>query len=84
MPTRKEKVVHGFRTGDMARAVVTKGKKVGTYVGRVAVGSSGSFNIQTKNGTVQGLNHKYFQPIHRCDGYVYVFRSEPLQVTKVA
>jgi hypothetical protein len=28
------------------RAVVTNGKKIGAYLGRVAVRSSGSFNIQ--------------------------------------
>jgi len=78
MPTRKDKVVRGFRTGDMARAVVTKGKKVGTYLGRVAVRTSGSFNIQTKSGTIEGLNYRYFQPIHRGDGYAYTFRTEPL------
>jgi len=61
----------GFQTGDMARAVVTSGKKAGTYVGRVAIRATGSFNIQTVSGTVQGLNHRFFTPLHRADGYQY-------------
>lgn len=62
----------GFQTGDMARAIVTTGQKVGTYVGRVAVRATGSFDIQTANGTVQGLHHRFFKPLHRADGYQYV------------
>jgi hypothetical protein len=31
------KFVKGFQTGDIVKAVVTKGKKTGTYTGRVAV-----------------------------------------------
>jgi len=53
------KFVKGFQTGDIVKAIVTKGKKIGTYTGRVAVRSSGSFNISTKNGLIQGISHKY-------------------------
>jgi hypothetical protein len=63
--------VRGFRTGDMVRAVVTSGKKQGTYVGRVAVRATGSFNVATTTGTVQGIPAKYCQAIHRNDGYSY-------------
>jgi 5-methylcytosine-specific restriction endonuclease McrA len=69
------KRVHGFQTGDMVKAVVTSGKQVGTYIGRVAVRASGSFNIKTARGTVQGIGHKYCQPQHRSDGYAYSFVS---------
>jgi 5-methylcytosine-specific restriction endonuclease McrA len=65
------KFVKGFQTGDIVKAVVTTGKKIGTYVGRVAVRSTGSFNISTTNGLVQGISHKYCQPIHQKDGYAY-------------
>ena len=64
-------MVRGFRTGDMAKAIIPTGTKVGTYVGRVAVRETGSFNITTATGTVQGLNAKYFTAIHRSDGYSY-------------
>ena len=63
--------VKAFQTGDLVRAVVPTGKKVGTYVGRVAVRTTGSFNITTTHGTVQGINHRFCTPLHRCDGYRY-------------
>jgi 5-methylcytosine-specific restriction endonuclease McrA len=63
--------VRGFRTGDIVRAVVTEGTKVGTYVGRVAVRATGSFNVTTSSGTVQGIAARYCQAIHRRDGYSY-------------
>jgi 5-methylcytosine-specific restriction endonuclease McrA len=68
-----QKVHFGFQTGDLVKAVVTVGKKIGKHVGRIAVRSSGSFNISTKIGLIQGIGHKYCQIIHRKDGYNYQF-----------
>lgn len=65
------KFVKGFQTGDIAKAIVTKGKKTGEYIGRVAVRTSGSFNISTALGLVQGISHKYCKSIHKKDGYSY-------------
>ena len=65
------KFVKGFQTGDNVKAIVTQGKKVGTYIGRIAVRSSGSFNITTKPEIIQGISHKYCTTIHRKDGYLY-------------
>ncbi|BAY85732.1 HNH endonuclease [Calothrix parasitica NIES-267] len=42
------KFVKGFQTGDIIKAVVTKGKRVGEYIGRIATISTGSFNISTR------------------------------------
>ncbi|NEO40615.1 MAG: HNH endonuclease [Moorea sp. SIOASIH] len=67
----KVKNVLGFETGDLVKAVVTKGKKVGTYLGKVAIRKTGSFNIKTREGTIEGISWKYCQKIHRKDGYVY-------------
>jgi len=67
----REKSVEGFQTGDMVRATVTRGKKVGTYVGRVAVRASGNFNIQMGKEVVQGINHRYCTMVQRADGYGY-------------
>ncbi|MDJ0741847.1 MAG: hypothetical protein QNJ32_00640 [Xenococcaceae cyanobacterium MO_167.B27] len=83
------KQVKGFQTGDMVRAIVPKGKKidrggcsltesisnhgVGSYLGKVAVRSSGSFNIKTVNQTVQGISHKYCSIVQKKDGYTYGF-----------
>ena len=65
------KKVKGFQTGDIVRAVVTAGKKQGVYVGRVLVRASGSFDLQTQQGRVQGISHRFCTPVHRCDGYSY-------------
>jgi 5-methylcytosine-specific restriction endonuclease McrA len=62
----------GFQTGDIVKAVVTFGKKVGTHWGRVATRATGSFNISTTDGLVQGISHKYCKHIHKKDGYAYV------------
>jgi 5-methylcytosine-specific restriction endonuclease McrA len=61
----------GFQTGDIVKAVVTSGKKIGEYIGRIATRATGSFNISTKNGIIQGVSHKYCKPIHKKDGYSY-------------
>lgn len=65
------KKVQGFQTGDIARAIVTTGKKQGTYTGRVLVRSTGSFDLTTKQGRVQGLNVRFFTHLQRADGYSY-------------
>jgi 5-methylcytosine-specific restriction endonuclease McrA len=69
-PKGKRKV-KGFQTGDIIRAAVTSGTKQGIYVGRVLVRASGSFDIQTKQGRVQGISHRFCNLVHRCDGYSY-------------
>lgn len=72
----RQKAVHGFQTGDQVTACVTKGKKTGTYKGRVAVRASGFFNITTTTGVVQGISHQYCQLIARNDGYGYVVQPK--------
>lgn len=68
----RAKSVHGFRTGDMVKAnVPASSKRVGNYAGRVAIRASGSFNIQTAQGVVQGISHKHCRIIQRSDGYGY-------------
>jgi 5-methylcytosine-specific restriction endonuclease McrA len=67
----RSKIAFGFQTGDLVRAVVTKGKKAGSYLGRVAIRASGSFNIQTGNGLVQGIHHRFCTLQQRADGYGY-------------
>jgi len=68
----RAKSVHGFRTGDRIKAVVPDPSiKAGVYVGRVAVRASGSFNIQTPGGVVQGISHKHCRVLMRGDGYSY-------------
>jgi 5-methylcytosine-specific restriction endonuclease McrA len=61
----------GFQTGDIVKAVVTSGKKIGTHVGRVATRATGNFNISASDGLIQGISHKYCKHIHKKDGYSY-------------
>src|SRR5260370_17597010 len=64
--------VQGFKTGDLVRAVVTKGKKIGTYVGRVAIKTDGYFKLTGHPfGMVEGIHVRYCTPIPRKDGYSY-------------
>ena len=63
--------VTGFQTGDLVRATVPSGKKAGAHVGRAAVRATGSFNIQTAQGVVQGVNARYCSLLQRADGYGY-------------
>jgi len=67
----RSKRIRGFQTGDMVRADVPNGKKAGVHIGRVAVRATGSFNIQTLTGVVQGVNAKYCTALSRADGYSY-------------
>lgn len=68
---KASKFVKGFQTGDIVKAVVTKGLRQGEYLGRVAIRSKGSFNIETKNGLVKDIGYKYCHLIQRGDGYSY-------------
>ncbi len=67
----RSKSVHGFTTGDMVRAEVPAGKKQGSYIARIAVRASGSFNLQTASGVIQGISHKHCRLLQRGDGYGY-------------
>ncbi len=73
----RQKRIKGFQTGDMVKAEVTKGKKTGSYLGRVAVRASGSFNLQTAQGVIQGVGYRYCKVIQRADGYGYSQQLNP-------
>jgi len=55
----------------MVRALVPNGKKQGSYLARVAVRASGSFNLQTSTVVVQGISYKHCRLLQRADGYSY-------------
>jgi CheY-like chemotaxis protein len=65
----RAKSIHGFATGNMVRALVPSGKKQGSYLARVAVRASGSFNLSTV--VAQGISYKHCRPLQRADGYCY-------------
>lgn len=77
-PTRHRtrcKTFFGFQTGDMVRAILPSGKFAGIHVGRLTVRESGVFEMRTPLGKVSPVRHKYCQPIHRNDGYMYAFST---------
>lgn len=66
------KLVHGFQTGDLVRAVVpgfqSNGKPfkaAGVHVGRVAVRVTGRFRV----GTIDPVPHRFCRLVQRADGY---------------
>jgi 5-methylcytosine-specific restriction endonuclease McrA len=67
----RRKLAFGFRTGDLVRAEVPSGRKAGVHTGRVAIRTTGSFNVQTPDGTVQGVSHRHCRLLQRSDGYGY-------------
>ena len=58
---KRFKVVKGFRTGDLIKAVVPTGKKDGTHT--------------TDAGTIQGISYKYCKTIQKGDGYGYTVKK---------
>lgn len=73
---KASKSVEGFQTGDIVKAVVTKGSKAGEYLGRVIIHSHGCFDIKTKNGLAQSIGYKYCHLIQRGDGYSYNYERK--------
>jgi 5-methylcytosine-specific restriction endonuclease McrA len=70
----RSKHIHGFQTGDLIRAEVATGKKVGVYTGRVAIRATGSFNIQVAGlKTIEGISYKDCRLLMRADGYTYSY-----------
>jgi len=72
----RTKQVKGFATGDLVRATIPTGKNTGVHTGRVAVRTTGSFNITTRHGTVQGIGHRHVRLLQRADGYGYTTHPE--------
>ncbi|MCY0884561.1 MAG: RNA-guided endonuclease IscB, partial [Firmicutes bacterium] len=56
----------GFRTGDVVRACIPRGKYAGTHIGRLVIRHRPSFRI---NGF--DVHPKYVQRLQRDDGYAY-------------
>ena len=73
-PKPRSKNFFGFKTGDMAKVIIPDNVKTkvptGTYTGRVAVRSSGHFDVKTKDAKLT-VSHKCCKPIYLMDGYSY-------------
>ncbi|MEQ9672584.1 MAG: HNH endonuclease, partial [Coleofasciculus sp. G2-EDA-02] len=72
----RTKEFHGFKTGDIVRAIVPTGKNQGTHIGRVTVRAGRVFDLTTAKGKLQSINWKYFEPIWKADGYTYVHKGK--------
>ena len=75
---KASKSVKGFQTGDMVKVIVPKGLKKGEYLGKVAVRSSGQFDIQTKTKTIQSIEYIHCHIVQRGDGYSYSYKDSGL------
>jgi len=64
--------VHRHRSA----AVVPSGKNAGTHVGRVAVRTSGSFNIRATAALIQGVPHRHVRLLQRADCWAYTRQEE--------
>ena len=64
----RKKFEKGFRTGDIVRADIPKGKHQGKHTGRVAIRFGQDFQL----GKVS-VHPRHCRAIHRADGYTYTF-----------
>ena len=79
---KASKIVRGFQTGDIAKAIIPSGSKQGEYLGRIAVRSRGSFDIKTNKKTVKDIGFKYFRLIQKNDGYSYNYKERNFLMAK--
>ena len=76
----RRKVVAGFRTGDLVRAIVPQGKYAGRHAGVVLVRQSGYFDLKRHGRrVVQGIHARHFRLLQRSDGYGYEHSPIPLE-----
>jgi 5-methylcytosine-specific restriction endonuclease McrA len=70
---KQKKFKHGFRTGDLVRAVVPAHlKNHGVHVGRMSAKAKGGFTIATSRGKVTDIGKNYCRCLQRADGYGYI------------
>ena len=66
----------GFWTGDLVKAVVLRGKRMGVPVGRVITRQLPNFRV----GLVDGIHPKYIILLQRNDGYEYSYGKKDIAV----
>ena len=81
---KSSKSVKGFQTGDIVKAVVPNGLKVGEYLGRVVIRANKCFDIHTKSKITQGIWYKNFRLLQRNDGYSYNYKERDLALLAFA
>ena len=69
---KQKRFTHGFRTGDIVRAIVPNHlKHAGMHVGRMSAKEKGGFTITTAQGKITDVGKKYCRTLQRADGYGY-------------
>lgn len=66
----RQKQYFGMQTGDLVKAIVPKGKYVGTWISRVVVKASGWFDVVIR-GKKASVHQKYCTRLWSSDGYTY-------------
>jgi hypothetical protein len=70
--SKQKKLVHGYRTGDIVKAIVPLHlKNAGTHEGRMSAKAKGDFTIATSKGRVTDIGKQYCHKLQRADGYGY-------------
>ena len=69
------KSVHGFMTGDIVKANITKGNNIGTHVGRITIRKRGVFGLTNMSGRKLDVGYRNCKIIHRSDGYNYSYNK---------
>jgi 5-methylcytosine-specific restriction endonuclease McrA len=72
----RQKVQFGFRTGDVVKAKVGKGKYTGVHIGRVTVRATGRFVVKKGHKPACETAWGNLSTLHRNDGYVYSFDNK--------
>jgi 5-methylcytosine-specific restriction endonuclease McrA len=69
----KTKIICGFISGDLIKAIIPKGKYKGTHLGFCSMRSTGRADIKNSRGVIlaAGINSIFFKVIQRFDGYSY-------------
>ncbi|MEW6230445.1 MAG: HNH endonuclease, partial [Bacillota bacterium] len=63
----KLKTFMGYKTGDLVKAVIPKGKYIGVHIGRIGIRHRPSFKL---NGF--DVHPKYLRLLQGADGYEYI------------
>ena len=62
---------HGFQTGDLVKAIISRGNFPGIYTGRICTTAKTRFDITTVHGKI-GTTHKNLTLIQKEFGYAQV------------
>lgn len=70
----RQKRYFGMQTGDIVRAVIPKGKYLGTWISRVVVKASGWFDVVI-HGKKASVHQQYCTRLWSTDGYQYTLAA---------